>query len=512
MLRHYRDSFFLKIINIIIEYIIILLAYYISGIVRETIPSSIAQKFSMDDVLPFFKFAQLGALSAVIVYLFIGSYATIHFVRIKDELTQIMIVQIIAGSVISASLYWVDGWQFSRVWLALFILISMIMLFIKRLALHLGSDIILAKKIEYDRVLIIGSNDLARRFIDGAQNNGKFRYDVVGYMADVENDHMDNYFGSPNKLYDYLNDNKLVHMIVVSEENCDRNMLKEILYISSMYDIKVYILPMYNDYMLGTMQRTYREDVPGIHLIRVNVMDTDNILGVNIAITNMEKTIDDITNRLEDWRGEYICVSNVHTTVMAHDDENYRKIQNSSVLSLPDGGPLSAHSRNAGNSAAQRVTGPDLMREVLTRSGEHGWKHFFYGSSEKTLAALKEKIEERYPGAEIVGMISPPFRQLTPEEDTQYVTQINEAKPDFVWVGLGAPKQEIWMAAHQGKINALMVGVGAAFDYESGNIKRAPKWMQKLSLEWLYRLLQDPKRLFRRYFVTNLKYMWMTRK
>lgn len=512
MLKHYRDSFFLKLINIILEYAIILFAYYISGDIRAHIPNNIAHPFSAYDITTFSKFAQIGALFAVIVYLCLGSYSTIHFVRIQAELTQIMIVQLLVGSVISASLYWSDGWQFSRVWLALFVLISMLMIFIKRLALHLGTDLLLSKHLAHDKVLIIGNNDLARRFLEGAQKNRKFRYDVIGYMADDKNAKMHGYLGTPSDLYNYLNDVEVVQMIVISEENCSRKQLQEILYICSIYDIRAYILPMFNDYMLGSMQRTYREDVSGIHLIEINVMDTDNILGVNIAVTNMEKAIEDISNRVDEWRGEYICVSNVHTTVMAHDDENYRKIQNSSVMSLPDGGPLSAHSRSNGTTAAQRVTGPDLMREILSRSGEHGWRHFFYGSSEKTLAALKEKVEERYPGAVIAGMISPPFRQLTPEEDAAFVALINEAKPDFIWVGLGAPKQEIWMAAHQGKVDALMIGVGAAFDYESGNIKRAPMWMQKLSLEWLYRLLQDPKRLFRRYFVTNIKYMWMTRK
>jgi len=152
------------------------------------------------------------------------------------------------------------------------------------------------------------------------------------------------------------------------------------------------------------------------------------------------------------------------------------------------------------------------MKELLKRSKDHGWKHFFYGATQKTLDTLREKIEESYPGAEIAGMISPPYRTLTPEEDEEYVRQINESGADFLWVGLGAPKQEIWMAAHKGQINALMIGVGAAFDYESGNIKRAPMWMQKANLEWFYRLIQDPKRLFKRYFVTNFKYMWLTRR
>lgn len=113
-----------------------------------------------------------------------------------------------------------------------------------------------------------------------------------------------------------------------------------------------------------------------------------------------------------------------------------------------------------------------------------------------------------YPGIQIAGMYSPPFRPLTDEEDAAVIKMINDAKPDFVWIGLGAPKQENWMAAHQGKIDGLMVGVGAGFDYHAGNIGRAPEWMQKSNMEWLYRLIQDPRRLFRRYWHTNLKFIW----
>ena len=149
------------------------------------------------------------------------------------------------------------------------------------------------------------------------------------------------------------------------------------------------------------------------------------------------------------------------------------------------------------------------MQEILKLSANYGWRHYFYGSTQDTLDKLKAVINEKYKGAIICGMMSPPFRPLSVEEDEQIIKEINEANPDFIWVGLGAPKQEIWMAAHENKIGGLMIGVGAAFDYESGNIKRAPKWMQKLNLEWLYRLLQDPKRLLPRYIKTNSKFlMW----
>lgn len=235
---------------------------------------------------------------------------------------------------------------------------------------------------------------------------------------------------------------------------------------------------------------------------------TCRIMGVQIAVTDMEQTLALIAENLQTWKGEYICVSNVHTTVTAYEDPDYRQVQNGAVMALPDGGPLSAYSRRCGFPQAQRVTGPDLMKRILEESAEHGWRHYFYGSTEQTLDALRGWITRRYPGAVIAGMYSPPFRPMTPEEDEEIVRKINETSPDFVWVGLGAPKQERWMAAHRGRVHALMLGVGAAFDYEAGNIRRAPEWMQKHSLEWLYRMMQDPRRLIGRYLNTNLKFLW----
>lgn len=239
-------------------------------------------------------------------------------------------------------------------------------------------------------------------------------------------------------------------------------------------------------------------------------MPVCEIMGVRIAVTDMETTVRRIEEHLDDWRGEYICVANVHTTVTAHDDPSYRAVQNGAVMALPDGGPLSQYSRRKGFAQAARVTGPDLMKEMLRESAQKHYRHYFYGSTQETLDILREKITRNYPDAIIAGMVSPPFRPLTEEEDAAAVAAINEARPDFVWVGLGAPKQERWMAAHQGRVHALMLGVGAAFDYEAGNIRRAPRWMQRCNLEWLYRLLQDPKRLFKRYFVTNTKFLWWT--
>ena len=230
------------------------------------------------------------------------------------------------------------------------------------------------------------------------------------------------------------------------------------------------------------------------------------IIGVPISAVNMDSCLNEIFSNWDAARGDYICVSNVHTTVMAHDDEQYMAVQSNSFLSLPDGKPLSVVGRKQ-CPQMDRVTGPSLMEEIFRISVEKELRHYFYGSKPETLEKLKARLSQRYPGIQIAGMYSPPFRPLTAQEDEEITREINNTNPDIVWVGLGAPKQENWMAAHKGKIGGLMIGVGAGFDYHAGNIKRAPLWMQKTGLEWLYRLIQDPKRLFKRYLTTNSRFI-----
>lgn len=244
-----------------------------------------------------------------------------------------------------------------------------------------------------------------------------------------------------------------------------------------------------------------------VHKIDKSSIPVCPILGVELAAIDMPWLLDFTEKHLQELSGDYICVSNVHTTVMAYQDPKYLAVQNGGILALPDGGPLSSTGRRRGYAQMARVTGPDYMSSVITLGLKQGWKHYFYGSTQETLDILARELPERYPGIQIAGMYSPPFRPMTEEEDRQTVDRINGAQADFVWVGLGAPKQENWMHSHQGKVHGLMVGVGAAFDYEAGNIKRAPAWMQKHNLEWLYRLIQDPKRLFKRYFETNTVFL-----
>lgn len=238
-----------------------------------------------------------------------------------------------------------------------------------------------------------------------------------------------------------------------------------------------------------------------------------DILGVHVCVTSMPEVVALLKEYIEELRGKYICVSNVHTTVTAYENSDYMAVQNGAAYVLPDGKPLSIVSRKRGFSGAQRVAGPDLMGELFRDAEENrtALRHYFFGGSPETIKALETKLKETYPHLQTAGFVSPPFRKLTEEEDEEAVRLINESGADILWVGLGAPKQENWMRAHEGRVHAVMLGVGAGFDFHAGTVKRAPKWMQKCSLEWLYRLCQEPGRLMKRYLKTNLKFVRLVR-
>lgn len=198
----------------------------------------------------------------------------------------------------------------------------------------------------------------------------------------------------------------------------------------------------------------------------------------------------------------------VPAIISAKENPKIAEMYNRSTMAAIDGMPIVKIGRRKGFSC-ERCAAPDIMGDVFKESVKQGKSHYFYGGKDnEVLKKLRTNLEKDYPGIQIVGMYSPPFRPMTEEEDIEIIEKINGSNPDFVWVGLGAPKQEKWMGAHQGKINGLMIGVGAGFDYYAENIKRAPMWMQKHNLEWVYRLAQDPKRLFKRYWSTNTKFIW----
>jgi len=202
-------------------------------------------------------------------------------------------------------------------------------------------------------------------------------------------------------------------------------------------------------------------------------------------------------------RKGYVTVNNVHTMIEGYNNSSYQTIINEGYLSIPDGKPLEIVGRLKGNKNIFRLFGPTVMEKFIDWGRKDNITHFFFGSSEATLSKLREAIEQKYPGARIVGMISPPFKPFTEWDNESFIQSINLAKPDFIWIGLGAPKQERWMAENWAQLDqGLLFGIGAGFDYLAGNTKHAPTWMKNASLEWLYRLVQEPKRLWKRYFRT----------
>lgn len=227
------------------------------------------------------------------------------------------------------------------------------------------------------------------------------------------------------------------------------------------------------------------------------------VIGTRVAAL----TLDAAVARIARWAGgaqpAVVCFTNAHSLVTAHRDPGVARALADADLCLPDGAPVAWMVARVLGRAQPRVPGPDLMWAYLGEAARRGEPVFLYGGSPRVLEALQRRLAEAFPGLVIAGACSPPFRPLTREEDEAITRRINDSGARTVWVGLGCPKQELWMHEHRDRIGAVMLGVGAAFDFHAGTVVRAPAWMHGMGLEWLHRLLSEPRRLWRRYLVTN---------
>jgi N-acetylglucosaminyldiphosphoundecaprenol N-acetyl-beta-D-mannosaminyltransferase len=234
-----------------------------------------------------------------------------------------------------------------------------------------------------------------------------------------------------------------------------------------------------------------------------------DVLGVGISAINMDMAVAELSRWVSQREQHYVCVTGVHGVMESQADPSLLRIHNRSGLTTPDGMPMVWAGNRAGADHMSRVYGPDLMLEICSRSAAEGWTHYFYGGKERVPELLQRRLQERFPGLEVVGTHSPPFRELTEAEADEIAAAINAANPDFVWVGLSTPKQERWMSANIGRLRApAILGVGAAFDIHAGLLPQAPGWMQRGGLEWLYRMLKEPRRLWKRYLVNNPRFVW----
>jgi len=232
------------------------------------------------------------------------------------------------------------------------------------------------------------------------------------------------------------------------------------------------------------------------------------ILGVGVTASDLPRAVATLDSWRQEGRRDYVCCVSVHGVVVAQRDPVIRNALNGAGLATEDGMPLVWWSRRAGFSQARRVCGSDLLDQTCAAGVARGYRHYFYGGSPVVVEKLVRRLSQRHPGLIVAGYHSPPYRALTEAEDAADVAAINETRPDFVWIGLGMPKQEKWMVSHVGKIDATaLLGIGAAFDFHAGTKPRAPAWMQRSGFEWLFRLISEPRRLAHRYLIDNTLFL-----
>ncbi|MEQ8169671.1 MAG: WecB/TagA/CpsF family glycosyltransferase [Candidatus Eremiobacterota bacterium] len=235
-----------------------------------------------------------------------------------------------------------------------------------------------------------------------------------------------------------------------------------------------------------------------------------NIFGSLISAVSLSQAVFLIEEKIHEKTSSYICVCPVSSIVTATEDREFQHIINNSFISTPDGMPVVWYLKSKGAKDVTRVYGPDLMREVFYMSETHGYRHYFYGGTEEILSKLKENLLKKFPSLNICGMYAPPFRPLTEKEEEEVISDIKKSEPHIVWVGIGSPKQEKWMAKISPLLDGIiMAGVGAAFNFYAGSVRQAPLWMQRNGLEWLFRLWCEPGRLWKRYLYGNSRFIYM---
>ena len=234
-----------------------------------------------------------------------------------------------------------------------------------------------------------------------------------------------------------------------------------------------------------------------------------HVLGVGVHALNLQSAVAVLQSAIESRAKGYVCVTGVHGVSEAQSNPSFRSILNHAFLNTPDGMPMVWIGRASGFKEMERVYGPDLLVEVCQASEAAGWRHFFYGGGPGTAEALAAVLQTKFPKLQIVGTHTPPFRPLTPSEFQELQAQVAAARPDIFWVGLSTPKQELFMSSTLADLNVpIMIGIGAAFDLISGKVRQSPRWIQRSGFEWLYRLIQEPRRLWKRYLKNNPLFVW----
>lgn len=248
-----------------------------------------------------------------------------------------------------------------------------------------------------------------------------------------------------------------------------------------------------------------------VHISEKSIEKRNRVRVVSLLpdIVNRQSATEKIADLAAQTGGSYVCFSTVHMVMESYDDAEYGAKVNNADYIITDGMPLVWMQKLQGAGDAVRVRANDLMILLCEYASENNLSVGFYGGKQSVIDAIIERAKRELPNLKIVYAFSPPFRSLSEVEDAEIVAEINQKKPDLLFVGLGCPKQENWMSAHKNQINSVMLGVGASFDFYAGNVKESPEWMGKLGLEWLYRLTQEPQRLWKRYLILNPRFIFL---
>lgn len=479
----------LKYLNIFSDFILLIMAFTMAGWLRKY--SLFGDTFYWKDVQTFQPLAFIYAITMTACYALQGCYQSLHIRNYRRETLKIGIINILGLLLTAAVLFVFQLSQFSRLWLAYFYVISTLVIVIKRVLVDRAATSYEVRHNFIPNAILIGSGNLALRFYYTVASKDAASMHYVGNVADCKNDSIPNYLGTMEDLAVVISARQ-VDVIIVAEDYQNVEHLERILAIATNHKIRVCVIPIYTDLISN---KTGIQSVFGIHMIDLQLLDTCEIMGLNVAVTNTTKTIDMIHSQLENWRGHYICIASVKDAVDGYEDSQLREIQNHAVMTLPAGNTLFDYNRKHGYAAAEQISGSDLMSAILAQSKENHWKHYFVGSDFQVLNKLQDFIRKKYEGIEIVGSYSLPSDTLSISED-QIITQaIINANADFVWVNLSSPQQECWMAAHENRFQSLMIGVGDTFERMIGQDTK-PHGLLPIVHRWI------------KSTISKVKYVW----
>lgn len=479
----------LKYCNALADIFLLFLSFLLAGWLRKW--SLWGDTFFLIDIKTFQPLGILYAVTMTACYALQGSYQSLHIRNIQREVLKIMLINIL-GLLMTASILFVFRLsQFSRLWLLYFYLISTFAMVIKRVIVDHAVTSYEVKHRYIPNAILVGGGKLAVRVYYTVMSNSSTAMHYVGNIAEAPNEAIPKYSGTLQKLPEIISA-CYADVIIIAEDNQRAENLERILAIATNHKIRVCVVPVYTD--LISSQKAI-QNISGLHMIDLQLLDTCEVMGMSVAATNFPKTIDMIKKQLENWRGRYICIAGVKDAVDGYENDQMCDIQNRAVMTLPVGSTLLEHNRKEGFHTAEEISGTDLMESILAQSKENGWKHFFLGDNFQVLCDLQKFVQEKYSGVTIVGIYALPKDSLTVMEDQIVTGEISDRSADFVWVNLPSPQQECWMAAHENRIPALMIGVGRTFEKLLG-IDSSPKGLVSL-------IQYEKKELS-----SKIKYLW----